>query len=97
MQEYVYEGTPVEQPKKKPSTLNLLSFIFGIVSFAGCCNPLYVISLAAGIIGIVGLAKGEKPTWMAVIGVILGFLGPAIWVVIDTLLAPFTMFASYFV
>lgn len=97
MEEYVYEGTPVEQPKKKTSVLNLLSFIFGLVSFIGCCNPLYLVSIAAAIIGVIGLVKGEKPTWMAVVGVVLGVIGPAVWLILDTILAPFTMFLSYFV
>ena len=84
--------------EEKKNGLSLASFICGIVSFLGCCNPFYLVSLAGFILGIVALFnKNTGSKWMGVVGIILSILAVVIWVIIDILLLPFTFGASFLI
>lgn len=91
MEEYVVE----QEPKK--SGLCIASLVCGIVATLGCCNPFYLVSLAAVVTGIIGLATGKQPKGMAIAGLVLGIVSACIWVVLDIILAIFTGGLSFFV
>ena len=75
--------------------VSIASLVCGIISFF-CCNPLYLVSVAAVVLGIVGICKRNSSTGMAVVGLILGALSVIICIVIDILLIPVTFGASFF-
>ena len=84
-------------PEKKSNGVGLASLICGLVSFFGCCNPFYLVSLAAIILAIVALAQRGGGKGMAIAGLILGILAIMIWVVLDILLIPVTFGFSFFI
>ncbi len=83
--------------EKKSNGICIASLVCGLVSFLGCCNPFYLVSLAAVILGIVGVCGSYSGKGMAIAGIILGVLAVLIWVVLDILLIPFTFGASFFI
>lgn len=92
-QEYQYQYQPPQ--KEKGNGLSIASMVCGLVAFF-CCNPLYMVSTAAVILGIVALCV-NRSKGMAITGIVLGALSVIIWVVIDILLAPFTLGVSFFI
>ena len=86
-QQYHYQPQPPQQ--QKGNGVSIASLVCGLVSFFGCCNPLYLVSAAAVILGIVALCV-NRSKGMAIAGIILGVVGAAIWVVVDIFLAVFT-------
>ena len=62
-------------PPKKANGVSLASFICGVVGVC-CCNPFYLMNIAAAILGIIGLATSKgRPKGMAIAGLCLGLGG----------------------
>ena len=59
----------------------LLSLIFGGVGFL--INPLYLVSLAALILGIIGVICSEKYKTWAIIGIVLSIVGCFVQILLD--------------
>ena len=72
--------------QKKTSGVAIAAFVCGLVSFL-CCNPFYLVSLAAVILGIIGLCTAAEPKWMTITGLILGAVAIPICICIDILTA----------
>lgn len=83
--------------EKKSNGVAIASLVCGLISFFGCCNPFYLVSLAAIVLGIVGLTQKGSGKGMATAGLILGIAAILIWVVVDIILLPFTFGASFFI
>ena len=78
-------------PKKNGAAI--ASLICGIIAFL--INPLYLVSVAGIVTGIVGLcSQGSKGK--AVVGIILSFIALAIQIVLDIILSVFTFGLSFF-
>ncbi len=86
-----YNMPPMQEEN---TTVCILSLVFGILSIIGC-NCCYLFSIAAIVLGIVGIVQGGSKKGMAIAGLICGALGLVIWPIIDTILAPFTGLLSY--
>ncbi len=82
------------QPVKKDGVC-LASLICGIISFC-CCNPCYLVSIAAIVTGIIGIAGNKNPKDMAIAGLALGALSIIICIIVDVVMLPFTMGTSFF-
>jgi hypothetical protein len=82
--------TPITpEPKKKESGVGLASVICGGVAFL--FNPLYLVSLAAVILGIIGIAKANsRPKTMAIVGLCLGGALIVLGIVWDVLITIFS-------
>ena len=80
------------EPEKKSNGLGIASFVCGLIAILGCCNPFYLVSLAALILGIVGVCMKDAPKGMAITGIILGVLAVIIWLPIEILLGGVLMF-----
>ena len=77
----------VAGPEK--NTIALVAMILGIVGFL--LDPLYLVSVAAIILGIIGVCKKNAPRrGMAIAGIILGGVSMACQMLVDTLLTIFT-------
>lgn len=84
--QYTYE----QQQDKQTNGPGLASLICGIVGFV--LNPLYLVSLAAIITGIVGLAgSASKPKDTAVAGLILGIISLCAQIALDAILSVVTL------
>ena len=59
----------------------LLALIFGGVGFL--INPLYLVSLAALILGIIGVICSEKYKTWAIIGIVLSIVGCFVQILLD--------------
>ncbi|MBQ8605224.1 MAG: DUF4190 domain-containing protein [Clostridia bacterium] len=94
-QQYQYQPQPQPQ-KEKGNGLSIASLVCGLVSFFGCCNPLYLVSATAVILGIVALCV-NRSKGMAITGIILGVVGAGIWIILDAILSVFTMGLSFFI
>lgn len=79
-----------EEPKKG---LSVASLVCGIISYF-CCNPLYLVSIAAVILGIVALCKKESKG-MAIAGLVLGGMSILVCFIVDLCLIPFTFGTSF--
>jgi hypothetical protein len=84
------------EPKPKKNGWAIASLVCGIVSLC-CCNPMYMVSLAAVITGIVGLMGNKGSKGMAITGIVLGGVAVLVGIVLDILLLPFTFGTSFFV
>ncbi len=81
---------------KKSNGIAIASLICGIVAFL--INPLYIVSIAAIVLGIIGLANAHiSPKTFAVIGLILGFVSWGVQFVADLILSIFTFGLSFFI
>lgn len=89
------EDQNVVVASEKASPVALISFICGLVS-AVCLNPCYLTSVAAIVLGIVGLAKNKNPKWMSITGIAVGAGAIIVWLILDTIMAPFTLGLTYF-
>ena len=69
----------------------LASFICGLVAFFGCCNPMYLVSLASIILGIIALCAKKEPKWMAIVGLITGGISIVVWPIIEIAASLLTM------
>ena len=81
--------------EKKTSGLAIAALICGIVSNLPFLNPLYLPSLAAVILGIVGLTRPSGKV-MAIVGLILGaiaLIGGLVW---DIIMLPITFGVGFF-
>ena len=85
------ENVQYYEVEEKSNGVAIAALVCGLISFFGCCNPLYLVSLAAVVLGIVGMTKKNCSTGMSVAGLVLGCLGALIWVVVDIITIPFTM------
>ncbi|RLI71201.1 hypothetical protein DRO91_04730 [Candidatus Heimdallarchaeota archaeon] len=77
-----YQVTPTT--KTDPGIMSIISFVAGVISFfmQFMVGPLGIpVSLIAIIIGFIGVFK-EKRRGLAIGGIILGFVGIAIWVLL---------------
>ncbi|MBQ2755399.1 MAG: hypothetical protein IJF27_01865 [Oscillospiraceae bacterium] len=84
---------PPQQPKN--NGVALASLICGIVAFI--LNPLYLISVAAIITGIIGIANANgAPKGKAVAGIILAVIATAFQFTLDLILSVFTFGLSFF-
>lgn len=87
MSEIVYE-------EKKVSGVAIAALICGCVGFI--INPFYLVSVAAIVLGIVGLALPNSPKGMSLAGLLTG-IGSIVWqIILDTLLTIFTMGLGFF-
>lgn len=69
--------------------LCIASFVCGLVSFF-LVDPLYAVSVAATVMGIIALCGKRQPKGFALAGLILGAVAFAIEVCVDIVLIPFT-------
>ena len=88
MSEIVYE-------EKKVSGVAIAALICGCVGFL--INPFYLVSIAAIVLGIVGLALPNRPKGMALAGLLTGIGSAVCQFVLDLVLSVFTMGLSFFV
>lgn len=84
------------EPKPKKNGWAIAALVCGIVSLC-CCNPMYMVSLAAIITGIIGLMGNKGSKGMAITGIVLGGVAVLIGIVLDILLLPFTFGTSFFI
>ena len=69
--------------EKKTSGLAIASLVCGIASLI--INPCYLVSLAAIVLGIIGLSLRCGGKGMALAGLLVGSGSIVIWVIIDTI------------
>lgn|GEM_PF-5425710 len=81
--------------KKDLTTVCTLSLVLGIVAFF--CNPLYLMPIAAIVLGIVGIVNGGSKKGLAIAGLICGVLAIPAQVIADTILSVATMGIGFFV
>ena len=81
--------------KKKTSGVSIAALVCGLVSLC-CCNPLYLVSVAAIILGAIGIIKNDESKGMAIAGLVLGIVSVVICVIMDIILIPFTLGTSFF-
>jgi len=60
-----------QPPQKKSNGCSVASLVCGIIAFL-CFNPLYLVSIAAIVLGAVGISKHDDSKGMAVTGLIIG-------------------------
>ncbi len=72
----------------------IAALVCGLVSFF-CCNPLYLVSIAAIILGIVAICKENESKGMAIAGLCLGGASILIGIIVDICLIPFTLGGSF--
>ena len=84
-----------QQPKDDKKGLCITSLVLGLVSFF-CCNPLYLVSVAAIITGIIGATSNSPSKGMAIAGAVIGGASILICIIVDICLIPFTFGASFF-
>ena len=76
--------------KQQKNGISIAALVCGIISFC-CCNPLYLVSIAAIILGIVGMSKNDGSKGMAVAGLILGAVSIIFCLIVDLVTIPLTM------
>ncbi|MBR5515936.1 MAG: DUF4190 domain-containing protein [Clostridia bacterium] len=87
---------PPPPPQKQSNGAATASLICGIICYF-CCNPFYLLSLTAIVLGIIGMS-GDKPNkGMAVAGMILGVVSIAVCVIVDICLLPITFGLSFLI
>ena len=93
------EFVTVDAPKKA-SGVSVAALICGIVGVC-CCNPFYLMNLAAVVLGIIGIATAkDRPKGMAIAGLILGISGVLVQIIGDlviTICSFGTGFFSFFI
>ena len=81
----MYEPYQNQPQEKKSNGVSIASFVCGLVSLC-CCNPMYLVSLAAVILGIVGITQKNNPNkGMAIAGIIIAAVGVVLSIVITIL------------
>ena len=90
--DYTQENGYVEPVKTGNSGVAIAALICGIVSLISCCNLFYIFSIAAIVLGIIGLCQTNRPKGMAIAGLVMG----CVWPVIDILMAFPTAGLSFF-
>lgn len=81
---YTYDQSTYTQPKAEDgdySIIALLSLILGIVGFF--INPLYLMSLAGFILGIIGVANSVNYKSLATAGLIVSIVSFVVQVILD--------------
>ncbi len=68
-------------PKKDLTTVCTLALVFGIIGFF--CDPLYIITTAAFILGIIGLANNGSKKGQAMAGFICSICATCVQVIFD--------------
>lgn len=84
----------VVEEKKHNDGLAIAALVCGIVSFC-CCNPLYLVSVAAIILGIVALVKKTESKAMSIVGLCLGGASILIGFCADLILTIASMGAGF--
>jgi len=84
-----------QPPQKKSNGCSVASLVCGIIAFL-CFNPLYLVSIAAIVLGAVGISKHDDSKGMAVTGLIIGVVSIVTSFIIDLCLSIFTMGFSFF-
>ena len=82
-------------PVKQNNGVGIASLVCGIVSLM-CCNPLYLVSAAAIIMGIVSLCMGNNSKGYAIAGMICGGCAVLFGIILDIILLPVTFGSSFF-
>ena len=67
--------------KKDQTTVCILALVFGIVSFF--CDPFYAFTIAAVVLGIVGIANNGSKKGLAIAGLICGICAIPVQFIID--------------
>ena len=93
--DYQYTPMPPQMQEKKSGAINITSFVMSLISLL-CCNPLYMLSIAAIITGIVGIVTGADKKGLGIAGLVIGFIAVAWGVLLDALLFPLTFGMSFF-
>lgn len=84
-----------DEPVKQNKTFATIALVLGILSFF--CNPMYLFSLGAVVLGIIALViKNGSGKGMAIAGIICGGISLVFWLIMDTVLAIFTGGLSFF-
>lgn len=90
-----YYSQPVYQPPVKTTNgVGIAALVCGIAGFF--INPLYLVSAAAIILGIVGLCLKGKSKGTAIAGLILGICACAIQLIIDIIITVFSFGVGFF-
>ena len=84
------------EPKPQKNGWAIAALVCGIVSLC-CCNPMYMVSLAAIITGIIGLMGDKGSKGMAIAGIVLGGVSALIGVVVDIITLPLTFGTGFFI
>lgn len=58
-------------------------------------NPLYLVSVAAIVLGVVGIVKKNSKKGMAIVGLILGGSSILFGIIMDIIMIPFTYGLSF--
>lgn len=94
----VYNRPIYQEPIKKTNGVGIAALCCGIAGFF--INPIYLVSLAAVILGIVGLCMKGKSKGMAVAGLILGICACICQLIIDIIVTVFSFgigFITFFI
>ncbi len=78
-----YQYNNVDPGKKDLTGVCTWALITGIVAFF--CNPLYLMPLAAIILGIIGIANGGSKKGMAIAGLVCGIIAIPVQIGLDLL------------
>ena len=70
------------------NTIGMVGMILGIVGFL--LNPLYLVSVAAIILSIIGVCKKDAKKGMAIAGIICGGVSMVCQMIVDFLLTAFS-------
>ena len=84
------------EPKPKKNGWAIAALVCGIVSLC-CCNPMYMVSLAAVITGIVGLMGNKGSKGMAITGIVLGGVSLIIVVILEFVFGFLSMGLTLFI
>ena len=85
--------TPTPPPTQPTSGLCLAALICGIAGFL--FNPMYLVSIAALVCGIIALVQHANPRGMALAGTICGGCALVLQFIVDCILSVFTFGASF--
>ncbi len=89
-------ATPAPAVAAPKQTLSLISFIAGIASIVFTWIPVlgFLVAVAAIILGFLGRKREPgAPTWMALVGIITGFVGALLGILFFFLIIIFPLIA----
>lgn len=85
---------PQYQQPNRSNGVGTAALVCGVVGFL--FNPVYVVSIAAVVLGIIGLCMKGKKKGTATAGLILGFSSFIVQFILDLLLSVVTFGLSFF-
>lgn len=86
---------PPQAPQKQSNGCAVASLVCGIIAFL-CFNPMYLISITAIVLGIVGVSKHDSSKGMATAGIILGAVSIVTSFIMDLIVTIFSFGLGFF-